>query len=408
MSVTYRLAWRNLWRHGRRTWLTVGAMIFCNALLGFMISFQFGTYRLMLDGNLSVLTGYIQVQHRDYNGEPRMRYSIPGGQALAQRLRDETGLSRVAARGASFALASSEDRSFGMQILGVQPAHEPLVSTLPGLVKQGRYLSKDNGPEIVVGAVLARNLKVQVGDEITLLGSGRDGSFAAGLVTLVGIIESGMPDFDRAVAQVPLAYFQDVFAMSGDVHSIVFGLDELAAVASAKAQLQQRMTNPDLVVLDWNELQPGLQQAIMADLLSAFVMYAVLIVLVALSVLNTQLMSVLERTREFGVMMALGMRPGGLARLVFLETGVMSLLGLVLGSLLGAAISLYFQANGIHIPGMEAAMEQYNLPGELYPQATFASILLGPVIVFLGGMLAALYPAIRLHFLQPVAAMKAV
>ena len=73
MSVTTRLAWRNLWRHGRRTWLTVGAMIFCNALLVFLISFQFGTYRMMIDGNLSVLTGHIQIQHKLYNAEPRMR-----------------------------------------------------------------------------------------------------------------------------------------------------------------------------------------------------------------------------------------------------------------------------------------------------------------------------------------------
>jgi putative ABC transport system permease protein len=408
VSVTTRLAWRNLWRHGRRTWLTVGAMIFCNALLVFMISFQFGTYSLMIDSTLSVLTGHIQIQQRDYNDEPRMRHSIPDGTALAARLREQSGIEAMAARGVTFALASSEERSFGIQVMGVQSEYEDQVSTIPGLVKRGRYLKGNDAEEIVIGTVLARNLKIDVGDELTLLGSGRDGSFAAGIATVVGIIDSGMPDLDRAIAQVPLGYFQEVFSMTDHVHSIVVNVARLNAVTDAKATLSTLVQSPDLVVLDWDQLQPGLKQAIQADLFSAFVMYAVLIVLVAFSVLNTQLMSVLERTREFGVMMALGLSPGSLGRLVFLETAVMSLLGLALGCLLGGAISLYFQATGVYIPGMEEAMAQYNLPGELYPQVSLLSVLLGPGIVFIGCMAAAIYPALRLHTLQPVAAMRAV
>lgn len=408
MSVTTRLAWRNLWRHGRRTWLTVGAMVFCNALLVFLISFQAGTYSMMIDGTLSLLTGHIQVQEQRYNDEPRMRYTIPQGDALAAKIRDTTGIQSIAARGVSFVLASSEERSFGIQVLGVQPEFEPLVSTLPGLVKQGRYLKSNNAAEIVIGAVLARNLKVELGDEITFLGSGRDSSFAAGVATIVGIVDSGITDLDRSVAQIPLGYFQDSFAMEHDVHTIVADVGDLSAVAPVQAQIQQLLLNPALAVLDWNELQPGLRQAIQADMASAFIMYAVLIILVAFSVLNTQLMSVLERTREFGVMMALGLRPGGLARLVMLETGVMSLLGLVLGCLLGILMTGYFQAYGLHIEGMEEAMERYNMPGLLYPQLSATSVLLGPVVVFVGGMLAAIYPATRLFILQPVAAMRAV
>jgi putative ABC transport system permease protein len=408
VSVTARLAWRNLWRHGRRTWLTVGAMIFCNTLLVFMISFQFGTYSLMIDSSLSVLTGHIQVQQQDYNAEQRMRNTVPNGAALADTLREKTGIDAMAARGITFALASSEERSFGIQVMGVQPGFEGQVSTLPGLVKEGRYLQGDDSAEIIIGSVLARNLRIGLGDEVTLLGSGWDGSFAAGIATVVGIIDSGMSELDRSIAQVPLGYFQSVFSMDTKVHSIVVSLDTLSAVAGLKSELKTLVASPDLVVLDWDELQPGLKQAIQADLFSAFVMYAILIVLVAFSVLNTQLMAVLERTREFGVMMSLGMRPGGLARLVFLETAVMSLLGLFIGCLLGTLIAAYFQANGVYIPGMEEAMDKYNLPGELYPQVSVLSVLLGPAIVFIGGMLAAIYPALRLFSLQPVEAMRAV
>ena len=408
MSVTLRLAWRNLWRHGRRTWLTVGAMVFCNALLVFMISFQFGSYSLMIDGTLTVLTGHIQVQEQRYNDRPRMRYTVPAGVELASMLRRETGVEHISARGAAFALASSEDRSFGIQIIGVQPALEPRVSTLPGLVKQGRYLENEDAAEIVIGAVLARNLRVGLGDEITFLGSGRDDSFAAGIATVVGIIDSGTTELDRSVAQLPLGYFQDIFAMGDHVHSVVVDVDDLDHVAPLKRQIQSLTGDENLRVLDWDELQPGLRQAILADITSAFVMYAVLIVLVAFSVLNTQLMSVLERTREFGVMMALGLSPGNLGRLVLLETAVMSLLGMALGCLLGVLITGYFGYTGITFESMQEALEQYNLSGSIYPQLSLFTVLLGPGVVFAGGMLAAVYPALKLHTLQPVAAMRAV
>lgn len=408
MSVTLRLAWRNLWRHGRRTWLTVGAMVFCNALLVFMISFQFGSYSMMIDGTLSVLTGHLQVQEQRYLDEPRMRYTVPGGAELAATLRRDTGIGNIAARGSAFALASSEERSFGIQIFGVQPAYEARVSTLPGLVTEGRYLEDNDAPEIVIGTVMARNLKVGLGDEITFLGSGRDDSFAAGIATVVGIIDAGMTDLDRSVAQLPLGYFQSAFAMDDHVHSIVVSMDDLGIVPAMKDKISSLVTDPTLRVRDWNELQPGLRQAIQADLFSAFVMYAILIVLVAFSVLNTQLMSVLERTREFGVMMALGMPPGRLGRLVLQETAVMSLLGLVLGCLVGIVITAYFGHTGISFEGMEEAVKRYNMDANIYPQLSPLSVLMGPVVVFVGGMLAAIYPALRLHTLQPVAAMRAV
>ena len=408
MSVTLRLAWRNLWRHGRRTWLTVGAMVFCNALLVFLISSQLGSYAMMIDGTLGFLTGHLQVQEQRYNEESKMRYTMPDGIAVAKALRDSTGNPAIAARGSAFALASSEDRSFGIQILGVQPQFEPAVSTLPGLIDQGRYLQSSDAAEIVIGKVLARNLKIGVGDEITFLGSGRDDSFAAGIATVVGIINSGITDVDRAIAEIPLNYFQSIFAMEEDVHSIVVKVDDLDKVAPLKKQIQSQLGDSSLTVLDWNQLQPGLGQAIQADMFSSFLTYAVLVVLVAFSVLNTQLMSILERTREFGVMTALGVRPGQLGRLVLLETAIMSSLGLLLGCVAGGVLTAYLAHTGISLDAMKEALERYNIEGRLYPQLSIISLFGGPLIVFVGGMLAAIYPALRLHTLQPVAAMRAV
>jgi len=407
-SITFRLAWRNLWRHSRRTWLTLGAMIFSNTLLVFMIALQVGSYSMMIDNSLRTFTGHLQVQAPGYLNDRKMRQVIPQLADLAQQVREELGVETVAARAEGFAMASSEQRSFGIQITGVQPNFERLVSNIPGLVAEGEYLQSLKAEEIVIGSVLARNLKVGVGDEITLLGSGYDGSFAAVIVVVKGIFDSGMNDLDRGLAQMPLQTFQEVFSMAGAGHTVVVSAPDLASVPVWKQQLQRVLSTSSLRVLDWDELQPGLKQAIQADISSAIFMYFILVVLVAFSVLNTQLMSVLERTREFGIMMALGLRPGRLSLLVITETSLLAMLGLALGLAAGFAVTLYLNVNGFSYPGMEEMAGKFNMPARIYPSIGLISLLVGPGFVFLGSMAASLYPALKIHRLVPVAAMRAV
>jgi ABC-type lipoprotein release transport system permease subunit len=353
-------------------------------------------------------SGHVQVQAEGYDENPKLRTSIAGVEDLALELRRSLPEARVAARAVAFALASSDERSFGVQLVGVQPAAEPQVSTLPGLVREGRFLEDPDAPEIVIGVVMARNLKTSVGKEITLLGSGYDGSFAAGIVEVVGIFDSGVPDLDRGLAEVPLHYFQDTFSMQDRGNTVAIALPSLAGVATAVSAADAvASTRSDLVALDWNALHPGLKQAIQADLSSAWFMYGVLIVLVAFSVLNTQLMSVLERTREFGVIGALGVRPRKLVSLIMLETALMSTIGLAIGLFLGWLVALYFNVNGFSYPGMDEIARRYNLPGEMYPSITLGTMLVGPGVVFAFCLLASAYPALRLLRLRPVDAMQA-
>ncbi len=408
MNLTLRLAWRNLWRQPRRTWLTTSAMIFSNLLLVFMISLQFGMYRMMIDNTLGAFSGHMQIQAPGYKDDRKMRQTVPDIASLAADMRTGLNLQTVSARAAGFALASSAERSYGIQVVGVQPQHEPLVSSLPGLIKEGRYLADQNAAEIVIGRVLARNLRIGVGDELTLLGSGRDGSFAATIAVVVGIFDSGMVDLDRNIAEMPLGTFQDTFSMGTSGHEIVISAPDLFTVPDVLTTAETLLPDGEaLVIHDWNALQPGLQQAIKADLASAWFMYAVLVILVAFSVLNTQLMSVLERTKEFGIIMSLGLTPGQLGRLVMLETAMMGGLGLILGVLAGSAITLWFNINGFSYPGMDAMASQFNLPSQIYPRITIVSALVGPLLVFISTLLASLYPALRLHWLHPVTAMRA-
>jgi len=407
MSLVLRLAWRNLWRHPRRTWLTTGAMLFSNVVLVFMISLQVGVYGLMIDNTLQTFTGHLQIQAPGYKDEQKIRQVITDVQPLAANLRGELATDRVAARAGAFALLSSAERSYGVALFGVEPRFEPQVSTIPGLIVSGRYLQPDSDDEIVIGAALARNLKLEPGDELTLLGTGLDGSFAAAVVSVAGVFASGASDLDRSIAEIPLRFFQETFAMQGAGHQVVIMAQDIDAVAALKARVATLLpAQQQLLVYDWDALQPGLKQAIRADMSSAFFMYGILVILVAFSVLNTQLMSVLERTREFGIVMALGLKPWRLGRLVLLETALMGAIGLLLGALLGGLVTSWFTVHGFSVPGMAEMADKFNLPARMYPRVSALTLLVGPSVVFVFTMLAALYPAQRMRRLQAVEMMQ--
>jgi putative ABC transport system permease protein len=408
MMLTLRLAWRNLWRHPRRTWLTTGAMVFSNVILVFMISMQLGMYGMMIDNTVRASTGHIQVQARGYLENQKIRETVPDVAGLAATLEKNLNTKRVAPRASAFALLSSADRSFGVQVLGVDPKQEKRVSSLPGLVAKGHYLDDLGTAEVVIGRMLADNLKTRVGDQLTLLGSGRDGSFAAAVLTVVGLLDTGNTEMDRGLAEIPLTFFQQTFSMGTSGHEVVVMSHSLLQVSSLQRRIQALLpSGTNLVVLDWEQLIPGLKQAIQADLSSGIFMYAVLIVLVAFSVLNTQLMSVLERTKEFGIVLALGVSPGRLGRLVLLESALMGALGLALGVLLGGSLVLWFSFHGLTFPGLAEMAGRFNMPDRIFLRVTPIGLLLGPSIVYCASLLATVYPMAKLYRIEPVTAMRA-
>ncbi len=402
------LAWRNLWRNSRRTWLTVAAIAFASTLLVFMITIQLGAYDMVVDNTLRTFTGQMQIQRAGYLDKPQMRTSVPQARALAEKLRANTDAIAIAVRANGFALASSGTRTYGVPVIGVEPAYEPALSTIPRLVKQGRYLAAPDSQEVVLGVALARNLQVNVGDELTLLGSARDGSVAATVLPIVGIFQSGTPEIDRHLVQMPLATFQDVFGMGEDAHAIVISGPSLQSIPQTRALIASRLpAGQGLVLLDWERLVPGIKQLIQADTVQNWFIYIVLIVVVTFSILNTFLMAVLERTREFGIMLALGATPLRIGSLVMLECAALTFIGLAIGIGLGAMISSYFYIEGFTFPGMKEIHRQFGLPGVITPKLSLVTFTLGPSVIFVFTLAAALYPALRIRRLNPVAAMRA-
>ena len=286
------------------------------------------------------------------------------------------------------------------------------MSTIKDLIRRGSYLSQDDTNEALIGELLAKNLHVDLGDEVVLLGQGRDGAIAATVVTVTGVYSSGQDDFDRSSLQIPLKSFQDIYTMGASVHEVVALVNSLEDLEDIKKAIADGIERKDraerLVVLDWMELMPGLIQGIQVDLVSGLIFYFILIVVVAFSILNTFLMSVLERTREFGVLMAIGTTPRRLTKLLLLESTTVAALGIIIGIIAGGLITWYFQVHGIFISGASELMRQYGIPERMWPQLSLLSLSIGPGAVLIITVLTALYPALKVRRLRPVEAMSAV
>ena len=198
--------------------------------------------------------------------------------------------------------------------------------------------------------------------------------------------------------------------MQGAVHEVVVIADSLGNIEAIKTNLEKglsslNLTKP-LMVLDWDELMPGLRQSIEMDLVSGLIFYLLLVLVVAFSILNTFLMTIFERTREFGVLMAIGTTPARLTKVLLIESMTMTFIGIVTGIIVGSLITLYFQAHGIDFSGASELLSQFGITGRMYPKLSWLSAVSGPLAVLMITFGAALYPALKVRRLQPVEAMR--
>ena len=427
MQLVFALAWRNLWRNPRRTLLSasaVGTMVF---LLTFAQSMQLGSYDTMVDHAASVLHGHVQVQRADYVDEPRVRYVLDDAEEIAEQLRAVDGVRAATPRAMSSALASKDETTYGALVVGVDPQWEGEVSWIPGAVDQGRYLARseseseadtDQSPaaEAVIGELLAQNLQIGLGDELVLLGVTPEDGMAVLVATVVGLLSTGQPALDRAMVHVPLGLFQDAFDMQDSAHSVAVmypnytDADGELSTLGNSVELSTAQTSPDGGAPEfalWKQLVPEIEGAIASDKASAFVMFAVLVLLATFSIANTFVMMLFERTREFGSLLAMGARPGTLRGTIALETLMLATLGALVGAILGAAVSYYVGQAGISL-GSEAenVLAQFQMPERIYFGVAWKALFGISLLMIVTTQIAAFIATRRVHSMQIVQAIR--
>jgi ABC-type lipoprotein release transport system permease subunit len=372
-----------------------------------MFSFQRGVYQVMKENNLRVFDGYAQFQAPGYADDPAIDRVIDQPTAIARAALAIRGIGAAAARVNGFGILASGDRSYGALIAGVDPGSESQLSTIAATVREGRYLNDTDRDAAVLGELLARNLRVSVGGTVSVLGAARDGSVGADVLRVVGIFRSGIPQLDRSILEMPLARAQDAFDMTDRANTIALGGPTLAAVDAALPKLDALGARHGIAVLDWKALEPAMRDAIALKYTMSLLLYLTLVAVVAFIILNALLMSVLERTQEFGVLLAIGMRARSIALMVWLELLSLALSGCLAGFAVGAGATLWLEERGISFGStLGQLLEQYGLPPRLYPTLDLVSAATGPVAILVAIVLGGVVPYVRVARLTALAAMR--
>ena len=422
-GLEIRLAWRNVWRNPRRTGLTIAATVFAVFLTVFFVGMADGTHGKLIEDSVRIQSGHVTLAAEGYLEERTLDHALELDPALVAALDTTPGIAGWTPRITSFALVSKDDASHGVAVVGVDPALEGRVSTLPDRVVEGRFLSSERAREVLLGRRLARALGVEIGDEVLLYGIAYSLENAYELFEVSGLIGLPEPSLERRLALIRLEDASEFYVTGDRVseiavlasesgHSEGLRADLLRAIADhaasgAPAETTGQGPDDPLRVYTWREVLPELDQYIVLDRAGMILMLIILVVVVGFGILNTILMAVLERARELGVLLALGLAPAAVFRVVYLESIFLAALGLGLGLSISIPVVAWLERHPIPLAGdWEAIIELIGAE----PVMVFALEPSNPVnssltILFVA-LIAALYPAVKAARGRPVDALR--
>ena len=400
------LAWRNIWRNRRRTLITAASVLFALFFALIMRSMQIGTYARMTDNLVQAYTGYLQVQKKGYWENKDINQSFVVSDSLLHAISKVDHVSVIVPRLEYFALASFGLQAKGCAVIGTDPVKEEQLTHLKKWLHQGNYLDEgDNG--VLLASKLAAYLKIKVGDTLVLIGQGYHGVSAAGKFPVTGILHFPSPDLDGQMIYMPLRLCRDFFSAGDRVTSLAINLDNPSGLNQAKSGIENIVQPLGLVTMPWQEMLVELVQYIKSDNASGLIMLAILYLVVAFGVFGTVVMMTSERTREFGIMIAIGMKKWKLAVVTLVEMLMIGILGILAGIVVSLPVIGFYYRHPVDYGGdMGAIIENYGFEPKMYfafqPDFYLAQSLVVAIIV----LAAACYPATRIFRLKEINAIR--
>ncbi|MBW2258720.1 MAG: ABC transporter permease, partial [Deltaproteobacteria bacterium] len=369
-----RLATRNLFRNTRRTVLTGLAIAFGLSMMVFTATMQRGQHGMMIDTAIRQMAGHVVVQGKGYQEEKKPTLVVARASEVAAALRAAYPDGVVAPRILVDGLLLSASNRVGAVVSGVDPESEATVSDLDDKLVEGAWLD-DDPRGIVIGVAMADALAVEIGDKVVYMGQRAGDEVQSSLFRVKGIFRTGAVGLDGFFAVTSLESAQELIGGGDVANQVTLHLDDPDGATEARERVEALLARPDLEVLHWRDALPELWGFIQVYRVSSDFGFAFLGVIVGMGVLCTMLMNVLERTREFGVVLAMGMKPRQIVRLVLTEAFMLGVLGAVGGVVLGVIFSLPIVVWGIDLSvyaGGADTMEQAGVAIDTWVQGEWA------------------------------------
>ncbi len=406
MSLYLRIAWRNVWRQRRRTLLIAGAMGVIMALLVFYDGMIVGMEQAIYGNAIEVLGGNIQVHAPGYNektgSKPLLPLDDPG--AVVQAAEAHPNVILATKRINTDGMVTNREGAFPVTIVGLETEKEAPYSVVAQNISAGRYLAPDDGGLIVIGQGLATAMDIGIDDRITMVGNAKHEQTRQRTMTVVGIYDVGVPTIEKITIYISLNEAQQLFDLNGQVTEVVINLDQIGKEPSVARAINANQ--PGYEVVTWISSYPEIQRGLEMDktIMAAFGIF--MLGIAAIGIFNLLMMAVFERTREIGVLGALGLMPRQITILFLLEGILIGVAGAVLGAILGTLINGLVGYYGIDY-GQYADMADWMalIPDRIYTQFVPLKVLRHAFTVAVIAAIAAIFPALQASRQEPAEAL---
>lgn len=402
--MLFTLAWRNIWRNKKRSLIIVSA-IAAGLLSGlFASAVMFGMGESLINTTIDRDLGHIQIHSEKFEDEKLIGDTIPNYSSVVQLVKNQNTIAGLSSRVLIEGIGSSATSSNGLRIIGINPADEIKVTAVHSSIIEGNYFEDQKRNQILIGEKLAENLGLRLKSKIILSFQDLDGNIIYAAFRVTGIFRTESSAFDKMNV---FLIDKDLFSLlniSPFYHEIVLRINSVQNVDSTFSTLKAEL--PTLSVKNWKQLAPELK--LMDEMIGIQLNIFLGIILFALlfGITNTMLMSVLERVREFGVLMAIGMKRRRVFSMIILETITLSLVGGIIGMILASGFIAYFGSSGINLSAFTAGLSEWGLGSVLYPTLPIYFYLSITIMILLTAVISAFYPAIKAIKLNPATAIR--
>jgi len=403
--VYLQLGWRNIWRNPRRTAVIMLAVVIGVWSMIFLGALMRGMIEDMIENGIATLTGHIQVHHKGYREDPVIDNSIEDPRKVWSAFREALpSTAQWTSRVRVNAIASNARHSDGVTLVGINPETEAKVSFIGTGVVQGRYLKPFDTNGIVVGRALVEKFETKMGRKLVLMSQDTSGEIASRSFRIVGVFRAEMEATEKQLVFVSMSTAQRMLKLQEGISEVSISLKDQGEMNRVTNALKEALPST-YEVHSWRELLPLLSAYLRLFDGFMWLWYLVVFIAMGFGIVNTMLMAVFERIREFGLFKALGMRPWWIVKEVLAESVFLIFIGITIGDIIGFLTVLALSSHGINLSGLAAGAEFFGMTRVLYPVISGKDLIMANAVVFVLGLLVSCYPALKAARFTPVEAL---
>lgn len=395
------LSWRNLWRNKRRTVITVASILFAIVFANTMDSLFLGVNQQMTDSMVGIYSGHLQIQQKDFWEDKSLHNTLTPSPEIFKKLKNNANIKGYTKRLESVALASADNLTKGVLVVGIQTEKEKSITNLANKIQKGNYFH-GNPDDAIIGKGLAEYLDIEPGDTLIMLGEGYHGASAAGKYHICGTIRMGSPDLDNNLVFLSLPDAQLFYAAHERVTSIPVFLNDERDQNAVADELKQ-IVEADIAIQPWQKMMPMVTQSLGLVEAMRVITIVLLYLLIGFGILGTIIMMSNERTKEFKVLLAVGMLKSKMAAMILLESVFLAVIGATLGFLVSFPVVRYLEVHPITFKGRAAAgWESFGIDPMMPTILDMSTFVLHTIIILVLSVILSIYALNKIRHLKVV------